>query len=134
MLKIHLKTGTAWTKPIKVEGSLMDDIGQLIDDYYLEYGLPVALYTLDELDDEELEEMLPIIGGEYYIEGIEFIEEVAIVDRMKQLDHLIEILGVNETLNALARAMSDDEMDANSIITLLHTINDVINHLEYLRQ
>lgn len=90
MLKIHLLTGTAWTESILVEGTEDDDLLELINEYYLENGdLPVEMYTLDEvikgrtfrtqeeewdyIDDQGL---LPINGGEYYIDGIAYVEEV----------------------------------------------------------
>ena len=85
MLKIHLNTGTAWTKTIEVDGSLQDDLVQLIDNYYEETGdLPVQMFTMEELmeiydEDEldgELETMIPINGGEFWIDGISHIEEV----------------------------------------------------------
>lgn len=86
MIKIHLQTGTAWTKAIEVDGSLQDDLSQLIDSYYEEKGeLPVATYTMEELyemyDDEQdlneaLDAMLPINGGEFWIDGISHVEEI----------------------------------------------------------
>lgn len=90
MLKIHFHTGIAWTNYILVEGTSQDDLLELIDEYYLEHGdLPVPMYTLDELlegesfktQEEQWEylenlEILPINGGEYYIEGISHVEEV----------------------------------------------------------
>jgi hypothetical protein len=86
MLRIHLQTGLMWTKSIEVEGHMGSDLVQLLDDYYNEYGdLPVQLYTLRELeevyDDEDelniiLDEMIPINGGEYWINGIEYVEEI----------------------------------------------------------
>ena len=85
MIRIHLQTGTAWTKPIEVEGSLQDDLIQLIDDYYEENGdLPVKLFTMEELMeiydedelDEELEQMIPINGGEFWIDGVSHVEEI----------------------------------------------------------
>lgn len=90
LLEIHFLTGTAWTKSIIVEGSEDDDLLELIDGYYLEHGdLPVPMFDLDDLLEgrtfktqgeqwEYLEklEVLPINGGEYYIEGISHIEEV----------------------------------------------------------
>ena len=90
MLKIHLLTGLAWTKYILVEGTEQDDLLELIDRYYLEHGnLPVPMYTLDDLiegkkfktQEDEWEyldylEVLPINGGEFYIDGIDHIEEV----------------------------------------------------------
>lgn len=83
MLKIHLATGTAWTKTIEVDGSLQDDLVQLIDNYYEETGdLPVQMFTMAELyemhDDlnEILDEMLPINGGEFWIHGISHVEEI----------------------------------------------------------
>jgi len=85
MIRIHLQTGTAWTKTIEVDGSLQDDLIQLIDDYYEENGdLPVKLFTMEELMeiydedeiDEELETMIPINGGEFWIDGVSHVEEV----------------------------------------------------------
>lgn len=88
MLKINLSTGTVWTQQIILEGTKNDDILSLIDQYFIDNNndLPVFMYTLDDLieiygdDSNELEsalcEMLPINGGEYYIEGIVSIEEI----------------------------------------------------------
>ena len=85
MLKIHLNTGTVWTKSIEVEGSLQDDLLQLIDNYYEEKGeLPVSTYTTEELYEmyeeqdlnEVLDAMLPINGGEFWIDGISHVEEI----------------------------------------------------------
>jgi len=85
MIRIHLQTGTAWTKTIEVDGSLQDDLIQLIDDYYEENGdLPVKLFTMEELMeiydedeiDEELEQMIPINGGEFWIDGVSHVEEI----------------------------------------------------------
>lgn len=90
MLRIYLKTGTAFLKFIEVEGSIQDDLVQLIDDYYLEHrSLPVPMYTFSDLlemfsyedysvDDNglsiALDNMLPINGGEYYIDGVSHLE------------------------------------------------------------
>ena len=85
MIRIHLQTGTAWTKAIEVDGSLQDDLVQLIDNYYEETGdLPVQMFTMEELMeiydenelDEELETMIPINGGEFWIDGVSHVEEV----------------------------------------------------------
>ena len=85
MIRIHLQTGTAWTKAIEVDGSLQDDLIQLIDNYYEETGdLPVQMFTMAELMeiydedelDEELETMIPINGGEFWIDGVSHVEEV----------------------------------------------------------
>lgn len=85
MIRIHLQTGTAWTKAIEVDGSLQDDLIQLIDNYYEETGdLPVQMLTMEELmeiydEDEidgELETMIPINGGEFWIDGVSHVEEI----------------------------------------------------------
>lgn len=85
MIRIHLQTGTAWTKAIEVDGSLQDDLIQLIDNYYEETGdLPVQMFTMEELmeiydEDEidgELENMIPINGGEFWIDGVSHVEEI----------------------------------------------------------
>ena len=90
MLEIYLDMGFYQTESILVEGTKDDDLLELIDEYYLEHGdLPVPMYTLDEVikgrtfrnQEEEWEYIdslgvLPINGGEYYIDGIAYIEEV----------------------------------------------------------
>lgn len=85
MIRIHLQTGAAWTKAIEVDGSLQDDLVQLIDNYYEETGdLPVQMFTMVELmkiydEDEldgELETMIPINGGEFWIDGVSHVEEI----------------------------------------------------------
>ena len=82
MMKIYLLTGTAFTKPIEVTGQEGDDLISLIDEYYEDKGnLPVPMYTLEELREEygeeeldmQLEQMLPINGGEYYIDGVSHV-------------------------------------------------------------
>ena len=86
MIRIHLLTALVFTKSIEVEGSINDDIVQIIDNYYEKYKkLPVTMYTLEGLSNiydnqEELENalntMIPINGGEYYIDGISHVEEI----------------------------------------------------------
>lgn len=81
-MKIYLLTGTAFTQPIEVRGQEGDDLISLIDEYYEDNGnLPLPMYTLEELREEygeeeldmQLEQMLPINGGEYYIDGISHV-------------------------------------------------------------
>ena len=90
MLEIYFITGTPWTESILVEGTENDDLLQLIEEYYFDNGdLPVPMYTLDEVikgrtfrnQEEEWDYidslgLLSINGGEYYIDGIAYIEEV----------------------------------------------------------
>ena len=82
MLRIYLITGTAIAKYIEVTGQEGDDLISLIDCYYDDIGhLPVPMYTLEELREEygeeeldmQLEQMLPINGGEYYIDGVSHV-------------------------------------------------------------
>ena len=89
-IKINLNTGTAWTKSIVVDGRDTDDLLQLIDDYFMEHReLPVQMWTYWDLVEHftsedysidenglsiALDEMLPINGGEFYIDGIDSIE------------------------------------------------------------
>lgn len=75
-IRIHLLTGTVWTESIDVDGDVNGDIMGYIDEYYYENGLPVALYEMSELDDDEIDEMLAINGGEFYIDGISYIETI----------------------------------------------------------
>ena len=78
-LRIYLLTGTAWTKFIDIKDATMQgDIMGYIDGYYSEVGgLPVPMYDMieDDLSEEDLEEMLPINGGEFWINGVSHIEE-----------------------------------------------------------
>lgn len=81
MLKINFKTGTAWVRSIVVKGSLKDDLLALIENYIESNpnGLPV--YSTQELftaysEDYIEENYLPINGGEFYIDAIEFVEEL----------------------------------------------------------
>lgn len=79
MLKINLFTGIMWTKSITVDANKGDDLIQALDDFVQKQGiesLPVATYTVDELDPCELETYVPINGGECYIEGIASVQEV----------------------------------------------------------
>jgi hypothetical protein len=87
MLKINLLTGTAWTRPIFTNGRKGDDLIALIDQYYEQYSLPVALYDVveDNLTDEDLDEMIPINGGEYWIEGVSHVEEICGVRMLKDI-------------------------------------------------
>ena len=86
MLKINLNTGTAWTKSIYVKGNKSDDLIALLDEYYSTFGgFAVAEYTMNELDEEALDAMIPINGGEIYIDSIDSIEEIEDVDTIKQI-------------------------------------------------
>ena len=79
MIRVHLKTGLAWTKSIDLECDIRGDILQALDDYFSEHGkkgFPVTLLEPSELSEQELETSIPINGGEFYIEGIEYIEEL----------------------------------------------------------
>ena len=49
------------------------------------------MYTIDELEEEELEEMIPINGGQFYIQGIESIEEF---QQIKQLFYKDVLKGI----------------------------------------
>lgn len=82
MMKIYLLTGTAFAESISVQGQEGDDLLTLIDEYYEDIGsLPVPMYTLEDIreiyDEEELDiqlnQMLPINGGEFYIEGVSHV-------------------------------------------------------------
>lgn len=74
-LKIHLLTGTMWTKIIEAEGDEHSDLVQILDDYYYKHKtLPVAMYETNDLSEEDLETYIPINGREWWIEGISHIE------------------------------------------------------------
>ena len=73
-LRIELLTGGYQTATITVEGTIQDDILYLLEEYFQQYGCPVATYTLQEIEEYGLTETaVPINGGEYYIEGVSHI-------------------------------------------------------------
>ena len=78
-LLVHLLTGTAWTKTIFFEDANENsDVLSLLDEAFQEMkeDFPVCLYDFDDLDEYEKETYLPLNGGEKYIEGVAFTEEV----------------------------------------------------------
>lgn len=83
MLKIGINTGTAWLKVFEVEGTKMDDVAMIIDDYVQEaeedeFARWSYEEALEASDGDELlmdETFFPINGGEYYIGRVELIEE-----------------------------------------------------------
>lgn len=88
MIKISLLTGTPWVKSIITSGDLHSDIGQCIDDFVSRYGveaLPVTAYELGDLEEDEVEQYLPINGGEYYIQGICDVTLVTDLDAAKEM-------------------------------------------------
>lgn len=77
MLRVHLLTGLAWTAPIVLDCDIRGDLMKAIDDYYHEHGkdgFPVRLYELHELDGEDVNDYIPINGGQYWIQGISHVE------------------------------------------------------------
>lgn len=85
MVTIGLKTGMAWAMEIEVEGDEHSDLIQLLDDYYEENGtFPVCMFSHEDMCtlaeetgesvDELIEQYIPINGGEWYIEGIEYVK------------------------------------------------------------
>lgn len=84
MLKINLKTKINFlksivVKSIVVEGDENDNLTELLDKFVEKNGideLGVSYYKASDLTEEELENYLPINGGEYYIIGIENTIEI----------------------------------------------------------
>ena len=74
MLKISLQTGVYELQVFEIEGTLKDDIYRLIDEYVQEHKEEFKTYNWEEI--EHNDEFIAINGGEYYIEGIMYIEEV----------------------------------------------------------
>lgn len=81
MLRIYFKTVTAWVRAIEVEGSLKDDLLNLIEQYIEIHPDDLPTYQYEDLQEnytiECIEEnYLPINGGEFYIDMIDWIEEL----------------------------------------------------------
>ena len=77
--RIHLLTGLAWTEPITVDNpNKSDDLVGLLDEYYEEHGeFPVHHMTYDEVKMYSIEETaIPINGGEFYLQGVSFVENI----------------------------------------------------------
>ena len=86
MIKIYfIGISIFYETSIIVEGTMHSDLIAIVDQLHEENRLPVPLYTMkqalnlyetDEEGMEELENWLPVNGGEYYIKGIDRVEEV----------------------------------------------------------
>ena len=86
MIKIYFINNSIFHETsITVEGTMHSDLMAIVDELHEEKKLPVKLYTIREALDlyetdeegmEELESWLPINGGQYYIKGIDRVEEV----------------------------------------------------------
>lgn len=74
MLKISLQTGVYELQVFEIEGNLKDDLYALIDEYVQKNKKDFRTYNFEEI--EHNDEYIAINGGEYYIEGIMYIEEV----------------------------------------------------------
>lgn len=82
-LKIAINTGTVWVKTFIVDGNKDDDLLALIEEYVQNNKDDFRTYSYNELlniydnDDCLIEENhLPINGGEYYIDSVEWVEEI----------------------------------------------------------
>ena len=86
MIKIYFIGNSIFHETsMTVEGTMHSDLMAIVDELHEENKLPVPLYTMrealnlyetDKEGMEELENWLPINGGEYYIKGIDRVEEV----------------------------------------------------------
>lgn len=77
---IWLETGSAWLRPVVVEGSYMMDLIDLLDSVYYTYDnddMPFPLYTLEEVEEYMGDiNYIPINGGEYYTDPVHYIDYV----------------------------------------------------------
>lgn len=72
---LHLLTGTAWTRELTLEVHNCDILTAL-DNFVSEHGigaLGVPYFTASELESYEIDNYIPINGGQYFIEGISHI-------------------------------------------------------------
>lgn len=96
MIKIFLTTGSAFhVETITCEGDLNSDLIECINNYYQEHGdLPVILRQADEYDEQELEIAIPINGGEFYIDGINLVQEIEQIGAVEMEDTIKVIVGI----------------------------------------
>lgn len=88
MLKINLETGTMFTRPIITRGNLQSDLIQCIDDFVSTYGidaLPVVAYDMTELIEDEIDNYIPVNGGQWFIAGISSVDEIDEIEGIKGL-------------------------------------------------
>ena len=80
MMKLYFKASGFYTPTVVVDGDCYSDLMALIDDLHEQNALPVPLYTTEEMEeitDGDNETWLPINGGQYWIEGLDRIEELS---------------------------------------------------------
>ena len=75
MLRILINNGTMWAEEILIDGTLKDDLLNIVEEYVLEHKEEFTKYTFEEIQDQE-DEFTPINGGEFYIGMILSVKEV----------------------------------------------------------
>jgi len=78
MIKIYFTGSGFYVPTVVVDNEINDDLIAILDELHERCELPVPLYTLEELEEEgdDLDNYIPINGGEYYIDMIERVEEL----------------------------------------------------------
>ena len=85
MIKLYFKVTGFYVPTVVIDVECYSDLMAIINDLYEQDRLPVRLYTEEEMEDldpspmttEDIkDDWIPINGGEYWIEGVERVEEL----------------------------------------------------------
>ena len=85
MIKLYFKTVGLYVPTVVVDNDCYCDLTAIINDLYEQDKLPVRLYTEEEMEDlyplpmttkDVEDDWMPVNGGEYWIEGLERVEEL----------------------------------------------------------
>jgi len=85
MIKLYFKASGLYVPTVIVDAECYSDLMAVIEDLYEQDRLPVRLYTEEEMEDlyplpmtaeDVKDDWIPINGGEYWIEGLDRVEEL----------------------------------------------------------
>ena len=85
MIKLYFKAIGLYVPTVIVDAECYSDLMAIIDDLYEQDRLPVRLFTEEEMEDlhplpmtaeDVKDDWIPINGGEYWIEGLDRVEEL----------------------------------------------------------
>lgn len=85
MIKLYFKASGLYVPTVIVDVECYSDLMAVIEDLYEQDRLPVPLYTEEEMEDlyplpmtteDVKDDWIPINGGEYWIEGLDRVEEL----------------------------------------------------------
>ena len=78
MIKIYFTGSGFYVPTVVVDNEINDDLIAILDELHERCELPVPLHEPQELIEEgfDLDDYIPINGGEYYIDMVERVEEL----------------------------------------------------------